>query len=406
MPSLFDFLTDLLSELGRVVVVGVDKPLGTMHWIAIVDDSEERNSARRKASRRRRVEFWQRPPFSGTLKTVTFLYENKAQRIPRTGHICAATYPFYSSVLLADIAVAGGLAGNFETCQHRIKVSVNGNKIWKLNGWKDASKLACTSNLKIPWTVLSATYKQQNFQDADVRDLAESLREMICVAHDCPDLREIEGTVNVTEEIGCTALKIAVLIEECTNSSLIGRIQSRDKETRHDVKKIGQQVREQLVPGVDIIGMVDIFTSVRNLETEKILQWLAAPDLSVGYNSSGQIRMKRERAESEAAEKEREIKVIEVRRIVSAAREEEHRRRLQEEIANMQKQVEQATRKAEQAQKEQETAKMKPVGEERLLRKNKEQLQEELSRLRKLVEENAHKQELRKKGLVEKQKTG
>ncbi|KAH7907823.1 hypothetical protein BJ138DRAFT_1104001 [Hygrophoropsis aurantiaca] len=43
----------------------------------------------------------------------------------------------------------------------------------------------------ISWTVLSATYK--NLQDADVRDLAESLCE-ICAANDCLDLREIEGT--------------------------------------------------------------------------------------------------------------------------------------------------------------------------------------------------------------------
>ncbi|KAH7905753.1 ankyrin repeat-containing domain protein [Hygrophoropsis aurantiaca] len=163
--------------------------------------------------------------------------------------------------------------------------------------------------LKVSWTVLSATYKavqQQNLQDADVRDLAESLREMICAAHDCPDLREIEGAANVTEEIGSTALKIAVLIEECTkHSSIIVRtsvstfkdlasrineckqdcIQLKEKfdrrvqmETRHDVKEIGQQVREQLVPAAAII--------IRNQEEEKILQWLAAPDPSVGYNAA------------------------------------------------------------------------------------------------------------------------
>lgn len=61
-------------------------------------------------------------------------------------------------------------------------------------------------------------------QDDSIRDLAESLREMLGAANVCPDLKEIDNTTRVTEGIGKTALDIALLIEESTRySSLPGK---------------------------------------------------------------------------------------------------------------------------------------------------------------------------------------
>jgi hypothetical protein len=59
-------------------------------------------------------------------------------------------------------------------------------------------------------------------QDDDVRSLAESLREMVGVAAECPDLPVVQSTTNVIEEIGRVSLQIALLIYEYAKSSLIG----------------------------------------------------------------------------------------------------------------------------------------------------------------------------------------
>ena len=61
-------------------------------------------------------------------------------------------------------------------------------------------------------------------QDDDVRGLTESLREMVGIAAEHPDLPLILGTTNVIEEIGHLSLQIALLIDECANSSFIGQL--------------------------------------------------------------------------------------------------------------------------------------------------------------------------------------
>jgi len=59
-------------------------------------------------------------------------------------------------------------------------------------------------------------------QDEAVLDLAESLREMVGVANESPDLPVINGTSNVIEEIGRTALQVASLIDEYTKLPFLG----------------------------------------------------------------------------------------------------------------------------------------------------------------------------------------
>jgi len=64
----------------------------------------------------------------------------------------------------------------------------------------------------------------QMLQDDDVRGLVESLREMVGIAAEHPDLPLIPGTTKVIEEIGHLALQIALLIDECAKSSFIGQL--------------------------------------------------------------------------------------------------------------------------------------------------------------------------------------
>jgi hypothetical protein len=64
----------------------------------------------------------------------------------------------------------------------------------------------------------------QMLQDDNVRSLTESLREMVGIAAEHPDLPLIRGTTNVIEEIGHLSLQIALLIDECAKSSFIGQL--------------------------------------------------------------------------------------------------------------------------------------------------------------------------------------
>jgi len=61
-------------------------------------------------------------------------------------------------------------------------------------------------------------------QDDNVRILAESLREMVGVAAEYPDLLLIHGTTNIIEEIGRLSLQIALLVDECAKLCFIGQL--------------------------------------------------------------------------------------------------------------------------------------------------------------------------------------
>jgi hypothetical protein len=79
--------------------------------------------------------------------------------------------------------------------------------------------------LKVSWIVLSSVYKavqQQKVMDNDIRILAETLREMVGVAADCPDLRKVEGSTDVIFEISRASLDVASLIDEYTESQSLG----------------------------------------------------------------------------------------------------------------------------------------------------------------------------------------
>jgi hypothetical protein len=67
--------------------------------------------------------------------------------------------------------------------------------------------------------------QHQLVQDDSLRDLAESLREMVGVASACPDLRNVKGTADVVKDIGHAAMQVASLIDEYTKSRhLVGKM--------------------------------------------------------------------------------------------------------------------------------------------------------------------------------------
>ena len=61
--------------------------------------------------------------------------------------------------------------------------------------------------------------KAQGVLDGKVRDLSDTLKEMLLVAKTNPDLFVVEGTENLREEIGKAAMEVATLMSEYVESS-------------------------------------------------------------------------------------------------------------------------------------------------------------------------------------------
>lgn len=89
--------------------------------------------------------------------------------------------------------------------------------------------------------------QQVVLSDDTVRDLAESLREVLGVAKEFPNLLLIAGTTNVIEEIGRTSLKVASLIHEYTKRSFTGGSMSVlvDPISYNDARSVGRILKTQ-----------------------------------------------------------------------------------------------------------------------------------------------------------------
>ena len=61
--------------------------------------------------------------------------------------------------------------------------------------------------------------KAQGVLDGKVRDLSDTLKEMLLVARATPNLFVVEGTENIIEEIGKAAMEVATLMSEYLDSS-------------------------------------------------------------------------------------------------------------------------------------------------------------------------------------------
>ncbi|KAF9556642.1 hypothetical protein CPC08DRAFT_752398 [Agrocybe pediades] len=80
--------------------------------------------------------------------------------------------------------------------------------------------------VKVAWSALAFVYEafeKTTLEDKAVRDLAESLREMLGVASARRDLLVIKDTVNVIEEMSLLALRIAQVLHEYCSPRLIAR---------------------------------------------------------------------------------------------------------------------------------------------------------------------------------------
>ena len=68
----------------------------------------------------------------------------------------------------------------------------------------------------------SKAWKNELLQDQSVQTLADSLREMVFAANECPDLSVIKGTEDVIEAIGRVSLEIASFIDEYARRTFAG----------------------------------------------------------------------------------------------------------------------------------------------------------------------------------------
>ena len=72
------------------------------------------------------------------------------------------------------------------------------------------------------YILLLQAMRAQQVQDDAVRGLAESLREIVCVASETPHLPVVIGTENVIEAIGQAFLQVASVIDEYARLPFIG----------------------------------------------------------------------------------------------------------------------------------------------------------------------------------------
>ncbi|KIK75059.1 hypothetical protein PAXRUDRAFT_835819 [Paxillus rubicundulus Ve08.2h10] len=157
--------------------------------------------------------------------------------------------------------------------------------------------------LKLGWTLLSLVYtavQQQRLNDDNVRGLAESLRELIGVASDCP-VAEIKGTPHVIESIERLALEVASLIDEYTKSPFMLRLaktQMTDVTTRitkcqAELKDLHEKLRTRIMAYI-ANGITKTQQCVKETQedgkrkhaqkiTSEMRKWLEASDPSINH---------------------------------------------------------------------------------------------------------------------------
>ncbi|ETW83657.1 hypothetical protein HETIRDRAFT_425330 [Heterobasidion irregulare TC 32-1] len=141
--------------------------------------------------------------------------------------------------------------------------------------------ISCTVLFSV-YEDLSKAWKDELLQDKSVRELAESLREIVCAAHECPDLSVIKGTEDVIEAIGQISLEIASFIDKYARRIFVGELCSSScARCQNLTEKFGSRISN------DTNRMVRQLKDGNLAERHKeILQWLNAPDPSQNYNTA------------------------------------------------------------------------------------------------------------------------
>ncbi|KAF4621776.1 hypothetical protein D9613_012140 [Agrocybe pediades] len=119
--------------------------------------------------------------------------------------------------------------------------------------------------LKVAWSAFAFVYEaveKTTLEDKAVRDLAKSLREMLGVANERPELLVIKDTTNVIAEMSILALRIAQVIHEYSSTGVVGRalrlnipgssLHSRIQQYQADHRELMEQFRTRLGIGSDV----------------------------------------------------------------------------------------------------------------------------------------------------------
>ncbi|KIJ06476.1 hypothetical protein PAXINDRAFT_20332 [Paxillus involutus ATCC 200175] len=145
--------------------------------------------------------------------------------------------------------------------------------------------------LKVGWTLLSSVYtvvQQQQLNDRDIQGLAESLREVVGVATDCP-VAEIKGTPDVIESIVRLSLEVASLIDECTKGSFMIRlvkgqitdVKGRIAKCQGELKDLYEKLKTRIMA-----------YSAKAALSKEIRDWLKVTNPSINHKSARDTHVK------------------------------------------------------------------------------------------------------------------
>ncbi|KAF7978074.1 hypothetical protein HWV62_1723 [Athelia sp. TMB] len=131
-------------------------------------------------------------------------------------------------------------------------------------------------------------------QDNSVQALVETLREMARVASSVPDLRKIEGTTDVIEEIGKASFEASKLVHDYVLPSVKGKSSIVARLITHAPSSMSFRIAQcqqkclDLTKKLDRRLLIDINVRVKEVGAEvkknKIHEWIKAPDNSSSYN--------------------------------------------------------------------------------------------------------------------------
>ncbi|KIJ13564.1 hypothetical protein PAXINDRAFT_13528 [Paxillus involutus ATCC 200175] len=155
--------------------------------------------------------------------------------------------------------------------------------------------------LKVGWSLLSLVYMAVQKEKLNVRDiqgLAESLRELVGMASDCP-VAEIRGT-DVIESIERLALEVALLMDEYTGRSFmehlgkaqIMQIKAQITVCQAMVKDLYEGLRTKIIARM-ANHVKEMQENAKRRDADKLVkdirEWLSAPNTSVNHKSARDI---------------------------------------------------------------------------------------------------------------------
>ncbi|KAF7978596.1 hypothetical protein HWV62_45320 [Athelia sp. TMB] len=149
------------------------------------------------------------------------------------------------------------------------------------------------------WMVLSSAIKMaqnQKKEDNNVRGLVDSLCEMAGAASACPDLKKIEGTSDVAEELGKASLEAAIIVHDYANPSVRGHAKFLARIFAHQSSDISSRIADsqtrcegltkKLMHRVAIEAYVVMKDVQHSDKKSAIHAWMKSPDTSPNYNAA------------------------------------------------------------------------------------------------------------------------